>query len=86
MVFDENCIYLEIKFPTICTLINNNVFYRNDNQILVYLITAPNSYPIVRCLDKGEEFLLKLGPNDEQVSAAVFDHRGKYIITGGAKV
>ena len=62
------------------------MFYRNDNQILVYLITAPNSYPIVRCLDKGEEFLLKLGPNDEQVSAAVFDHRGKYIITGGAKV
>ncbi|KAL3099380.1 hypothetical protein niasHT_022123 [Heterodera trifolii] len=61
---------------------------RNDNQLLVYLVLVSAnscSSPIVKGLEDGTEARLQLNHGnipEESVSAAAYDRRGEYIITG----
>lgn len=65
--------------------------FRNENQILVFLInTQPNSFcpPVIYDLETKNQTTLTFDNSlpEEAVSAATFDRRGNYILTGTTKV
>lgn len=64
--------------------------FRNDTQILIYLVnTQANTFcpPYVYDLNtlRQSALLLEGGAPEEAVSAATFDRRGDFIITGSTK-